>query len=76
MSTDWGPIVSDVTNSLVTMVGLVNMGYYRIHKKYKADRYKTWKDFIDANLVEFTHAAVLVPQWGLWIASTATKIIG
>lgn len=68
MDIDW--------NTVLTIIGLLNLSYYRLHKKYKRERNVNLREWADGNLVEIIHAAVIIPQWGVWITGFATRIIG
>lgn len=53
MNVDW--------NAITVIAGLGMLVYYEIHRKFKVDRKKGWREFVERNWPRGIFTAVLVP---------------
>lgn len=58
---DWVAIIE----ASVALSGMGGLIFYRLKKRFKNEPVKTWKDWLDRNLVELAIAGVIVPDWNL-----------
>lgn len=60
-------VVRDVTElamgTLINISGMWALAWYRVHRKFKKERYESIKQFVEANWVEIVITVMIVPQW-------------